>query len=67
MKYIFIWWVFLWSLQIENFLLSENVNYGISLCHRQQWIFPSSEARGEIVFENQKAATVAAPKEKIDF
>lgn len=55
MKNIFIWWVFLLSSQIENFLLSENVNYGISLCRRQQWIFPSSEARGEIVLWKSKS------------
>lgn len=64
MKYIFIWWVFLLSSQIENFLLSENVNYGISLCHRQQWIFPSSEARGEIVLWKSKSRHCCRPKGK---
>lgn len=64
MKNIFIWWVFLLSSQIENFLLSENVNYGISLCRRQQWIFPSSEARGEIVLWKSKSRHCCHPQRK---
>lgn len=64
MKNIFIWWVFLLSSQIENFLLSENVNYGISLCHRQQWIFPSTEARGEIVLWKSKSRHWCLPQRK---